>query len=151
LAASYLGGVGHGLADEAGFVDTGDIVELRDDRYHFVGRKEGIINIGGQKVHPEEVEAVINQHPVVEMSLVRGRRNPIMGAVVVADIVVRPQATLFPVGPGAADPQDGQKSLARGILEFCRGELAPHKVPAMIRFVPSLDVAPSGKLVRSYA
>ena len=59
------------LADADGFVDTGDIVEQRGERYHFVGRKGGIINIGGLKVHPEEVEAVINRHPQVRMSLVR--------------------------------------------------------------------------------
>ena len=148
---SYLGGAGNSLADEAGFVDTGDMVELRGDRYHFVGRKEGIINIGGQKVHPEEVEGVINRHPVVEMSLVKGRRSPITGAIVVADVVVRPQAAPSAVDPVAADPQDDQKSIARDILEFCRNELAAHKVPAMIRIVPSVDVAPSGKLVRKYA
>ena len=51
------------LADEDGFVDTGDMLELRGDRYYFAGRREGIINVGGQKVHPEEVEAVINRHP----------------------------------------------------------------------------------------
>ena len=44
--------------DGDGFVDSGDIVELRGDRYYFVGRRGGIINIGGLKVHPEEIEAV---------------------------------------------------------------------------------------------
>jgi acyl-coenzyme A synthetase/AMP-(fatty) acid ligase len=151
LASSYLGGARNGLADEAGFVDTGDMVELRGGRYYFVGRKEGIINIGGQKVHPEEVEAVINRHPTVEMSLVKGRRSPITGAIVVADVVLRPHTTPAAVGPAAADPQHDQNSLGRDILEFCRGELAAHKVPAMIRIVPSLEVAPSGKLARMYA
>ena len=42
------------LADAEGFVDTGDMVELRGDRYYFVGRRGGIINVGGLKVHPEE-------------------------------------------------------------------------------------------------
>ena len=42
------------------------------------------------KVHPEEVEAVINQHPCVLMARVRGRRSPITGALVVADVVVKP-------------------------------------------------------------
>ena len=44
--------------------------------------------MGGLKVHPEEVEAVINRHPQVRMSLVRTRKNPITGALVVADIVL---------------------------------------------------------------
>ena len=64
------------LTDEDGFVDTGDMVELRGDRYYFVGRRGGIINVGGLKVHPEEVEAVINRHPDVQMSLVRGAPQP---------------------------------------------------------------------------
>ena len=71
-----------------GFVDTGDALELRGDRYYFVGRRDGIINVGGLKVHPEEVEAVINRHPRVRMSLVRTRKNPITGALVVADVVL---------------------------------------------------------------
>ena len=78
------------LADADGFVDTGDMVELRGDRYYFVGRREGVINVGGLKVHPEEVEAIINQHPCVQMARVRGRRSPITGALVVADVVVKP-------------------------------------------------------------
>jgi acyl-CoA synthetase (AMP-forming)/AMP-acid ligase II len=40
-------------------VDTGDMVELEDGRYYFRGRIGGVINVGGQKVYPEEVEAVI--------------------------------------------------------------------------------------------
>ena len=65
------------------------MVELRGDRYYFVGRRDGVINVGGLKVHPEEVEAVINRHPRVQMSLVRARKNPFTGAVVVADVVAK--------------------------------------------------------------
>ena len=87
-ASRYVGGE-QALADADGFVDTGDIVERRGDRYYFVGRKGGIINIGGLKVHPEEIEAVINRHPQVRMSLVRPKRSPITGAIVVADVVLK--------------------------------------------------------------
>ena len=62
LASRYIG-TQQSLVDKDGFVDTGDIVERRGDRYYFVGRKDGVINVGGLKVHPEEVEAVINKHP----------------------------------------------------------------------------------------
>ena len=48
-----------------GWVDTGDMVELRGERYYFAGRRGGIINVGGLKINPEEVEAVINRHPGV--------------------------------------------------------------------------------------
>ena len=76
-ATRYLGSGAASLADADGFVDTGDMVERRGERYYFVGRRGGIINVGGAKVHPEEVEAVINNHPGVQMSLVKARRSPI--------------------------------------------------------------------------
>src|SRR6185503_3709804 len=77
------------LRDDDGFVDSGDMVERRGDRYYFVGRRGGIINIGGLKVHPEEVEAVINRHPQVRMSLVRPKRSPFTGAIAIADVVLK--------------------------------------------------------------
>ena len=58
-ARAYIGRRAGALTDAEGFVDSGDMVELRGERYHFVGRRGGIINIGGLKVHPEEIEAVI--------------------------------------------------------------------------------------------
>jgi acyl-coenzyme A synthetase/AMP-(fatty) acid ligase len=129
------------LADESGFVDTGDMVERRSDRYYFVGRRDGTINIGGLKVHPEEVEAVINGHPKVQMSLVRARKNPITGFLLAADVLPHSQ----PENPGACELLKGE------IMAACRRGLASHKVPVTIRFVANLDMAASGKLVRSVA
>jgi acyl-coenzyme A synthetase/AMP-(fatty) acid ligase len=136
----YLGGP-NPLADENGFVDTGDMVERRIDRYHFIGRKGGIVNIGGLKVHPEEIEAIINSHPNVQMSRVTGRKSPIMGALVTADVLPRSQ----PNGPDACE------LLKSEIIAICRHGLAAYKVPVAIRLVSQLDVAASGKLVRSVA
>src|SRR5205809_843721 len=138
-ATRYLGHEDGPLADRDGFVDTGDMLERRGDRYHFVGRRGGIINVGGSKVHPEEVEAVINGHPHVRMSLVRTRKNPITGALVVADVVLREE-------PEAANGRVAE--LEHEIMQRCRETLARHKVPAAIRFVSALAVTPSGKLVR---
>ncbi len=143
-AVGYLGTEGSALLDAEGFVDTGDIVELRGDRCYFAGRRGGIINVGGLKVHPEEVEAVINRHPEVRMSLVRSRKNPITGAIVVADVVLRVKLD----HGGAIDRTMGLK---REILQVCRDSLPEHKVPAAIRFVSSLDVGAAGKLARHYA
>jgi acyl-coenzyme A synthetase/AMP-(fatty) acid ligase len=138
-SAGYLGKESPRMKDGDGFVDTGDALELRDGRYYFVGRRDGTINVGGLKVHPEEVEAVINRHPEVSMSLVKRKKNPITGALVVADVVLK-----TPVGAG----DHAAQILQREILQFCRGELAVHKVPVALSFVPSLAVSESGKLVR---
>jgi acyl-coenzyme A synthetase/AMP-(fatty) acid ligase len=140
-ASGYVNSGQPPLADAAGFVDTGDIVERNGDRCYFAGRKGGIINVGGLKVHPEEVEAVINRHPCVRMSRVQGRRNPITGSIAVADVVLK------------AEGQDttnraAQIELKDDILKLCRDVLPPHKVPAAISFVPALEVGATGKLVR---
>ena len=140
-ALRYLGNSTETLLDPEGFVDTGDVVEQRGERCYFIGRRGGIINVGGLKIHPEEVEAVINRHPDVRMSLVTARKNPIMGAIVSADVVLT---------------SDIERSLDRAsvestkseILEACRGALPAHKVPATIRVVDSLQVSPSGKIGR---
>jgi acyl-CoA synthetase (AMP-forming)/AMP-acid ligase II len=139
-AHAYIGRRAAALTDEEGFVDTGDMVELRGDRYHFVGRRGGIINIGGLKVHPEEIEAVINRHDAVRMSRVKARRSPITGAIVVADIVL-------------ADGTDASRGdeIKSAIIADCRASLAPHKVPAMIKFVDKLEITAAGKLARSDA
>jgi acyl-coenzyme A synthetase/AMP-(fatty) acid ligase len=138
-ADRYLGPQSEPIRDSDGFVDTRDMLELRGDRYCFVGRRDGVINIGGLKVHPEEVEAVINRHPRVRMSLVRTRKNPITGAIVVADVVLET----------ALANNNGQASkLADEILQICREVLPRHKVPAAIYFVDTLSLAASGKIAR---
>jgi acyl-coenzyme A synthetase/AMP-(fatty) acid ligase len=139
-ASGYIG-TDAALADRDGFVDTGDMVELRGDRYAFAGRRGGIINIGGLKVHPEEVEAVINRHPQVRMSLVRPKANAITGSIVTADVVLK-----------AANENSGEqmRAVKGDILKLCRDALPRHKVPVTISFVPGLDVAATGKLVRHY-
>ena len=139
-AHAYVGRNAAALADCDGFVDTGDMVELHGERYHFVGRRGGIINIGGLKVHPEEIEAVINRHPDVRMSRAKSRRSPITGGIVVADVILADDADPARVS-GIRDQ----------ILDSCRAQLASHKVPAVIRFVEALDVTPAGKLARSDA
>lgn len=140
-AIAYLGEGAPSLRDAEGFVDLGDRLELRDGRYYFMGRSGGIINVGGLKVHPEEVEAVINSHPRVRMSLVRSRRNPITGAVVTAEVVLADAAAI-------AQERAEDERVRQEILAACRAALAAHKVPAAIRFVPSLEMSASGKLVR---
>ena len=118
-----------------GWVNTGDMVELRGERYFFVGRTGGIINVGGLKINPEEVEAVINRQPGVRMSRVLGRKNPITGAIVMAEVVL-------------IDAANDNATFKQVILDACRKSLPAFKVPAILRFVPKLELTAGGKLSR---
>ena len=135
VAHRFAGAQAGPLRDEDGFVDTGDMVERRGDRYYFVGRRGGIINVGGVKVHPEEVEAVLNAHSAVRASRVFARKNPITGAIVVADVLL-------------GDPSQAREGLERDILASCRAQLAAHKTPARLRFVDEMPITDGGKLAR---
>lgn len=139
-ASRYLGESAP-LTDADGYIDTRDMVEFREGRYYFAGRRDGIINIGGMKVHPEEVEAVINRHPRVQGAIVKGRRNPITGAVIIAEVALRRKAS----SEIAHDDAMVKDEIARA----CRASLPAHKVPALIRIVPTLALTTAGKLVRS--
>jgi acyl-coenzyme A synthetase/AMP-(fatty) acid ligase len=73
------------------------------------------------------------------MSLVRPRKSPITGALVVADVVLRDEV----------EAADARADILKGeILRLCRDGLTQHKVPTAIRFVPALAVAATGKLAR---
>ena len=132
-ASDYVGG-SEALKND-GWVDTGDMVERRGTRFYFAGRRGGIINVGGLKINPEEVEAVINRHPGVALSRVSGRKSPITGAIVVADVVL-------------TDAANDNASFKEELLALCRAKLPALKVPAMVRFVEKLELTPGGKLNR---
>lgn len=141
-ADRYLGDDAPPIKDAAGFVDTRDMVERRDDRFFFAGRRDGVINVGGLKVYPEEVEAVISRHPEVHMCIVRARKSAITGAVVVADVVLR---------PSSSSPGHDAKGAQDDILQLCRETLPSHKVPAAINIVPMLMISGAGKVMRQNA
>ncbi len=134
-ALRFLSATTAPLADADGFVDTGDMVEQRGDRIFFAGRRGGVINVGGAKVHPEEVEAALNEHGAVRASYVFARRNPIVGALVVADVVLR-------------DPSAPVEGLEQSILASCRARLPAYMTPSKLRFVAELAVTDGGKLSR---
>jgi acyl-coenzyme A synthetase/AMP-(fatty) acid ligase len=107
---------------EDGWFCTGDLVEEADDGYlRIVGRREEIINVGGQKVLPSEVESVLLAMPAIADCAVRGERNAITGQAVVADVVLAPQA----------DPQGIRQQVRR----HCRARLERYKVPAKVAVV----------------
>jgi acyl-CoA synthetase (AMP-forming)/AMP-acid ligase II len=129
----YLGAAD--LEGGDGWIDTGDQVELRDGRWHFRGRANGTINVGGDKVFPEEVERAILELPEVGLARVAGRRSSIMGQLVEAVVV-----------PAMAGADSGE--LARRVRDHCRARLVAYKVPAVVRVVSSLATEATGKLDR---
>jgi acyl-CoA synthetase (AMP-forming)/AMP-acid ligase II len=133
VGAAYLGD--QGVLAHDGWVDTNDRVEVVGQRVYFRGRESGLINVGGDKVHPEEVERSILSHPDVALARVYAKQNPIMGALVAADIVARPGA------PAAAE-------LCPAILQHLRSRLKKHMIPVTMRFVENLDTNAAGKLRR---
>lgn len=135
VASRYLGDTLLRRSDD-GFIDTGDLVEQVGDRVYFRGRREGIINVGGLKVYPEEVEAVLLAHPDVLVARVWPRKSPITGAVVAADIVIREAGDFTFEG------------LRQELFRGCRASLAKHKVPSSIRQVEHISLTSSGKVAR---
>ena len=107
--------------DEAGWMDTGDLVEQDGDYVRFLGRQSEIINVGGRKVYPAEVESALLQVQNIKDATVRGERNAITGNIVVARI-------------NLIEPEE-RTSVHRRIREFCRSRLERYKVPVRIEIV----------------
>jgi acyl-coenzyme A synthetase/AMP-(fatty) acid ligase len=83
----------------------------------------------------------------VQASLVRSRKNLITGQIVIADVVLRQDLDGAGAIGGSADAE--REILRREILATCRQSLANYKVPAAIRFVAALELAATGKSVRT--
>ena len=114
---------------------TGDVVEqVGENRLLFVSRTTGMINAGGYKINPEEVEAVLRKYPGVTDAQVYGRPSRIAGALVVADVL-------------REDTED-ESRFEEKITVFLKAQLQEWKVPRIIRTVESLDVSTTGKKTR---
>ena len=104
--------------DEDGWYNTNDVVEV-DGRYiRILGRATELINVGGQKVYPSEVESAVLELDNVVEATVWGEANPITGQVVAARVTLE-------------QPED-QESFERRLHRFCRGRLADYKIPLVI-------------------
>ena len=106
-----------------GYFITGDRVEQDGEYLRFLGRDSELINVGGQKVFPAEVEAVLLQCEIVGDAVVYSQANPITGKIVCADVQLR----------GPSDESEARRT----IKKFCSQHLEPFKVPVKIRFVES--------------
>jgi long-chain acyl-CoA synthetase len=104
-----------------GYFITGDRVEIDGEYLRILGRESELINVGGQKVFPSEVEGVLLECDLVEEAVVYGERHPLTGKIVCADVQLR----------GAQDENDARRVIKR----FCAERLEPFKVPVKLRFV----------------
>ena len=108
---------------EDGWFITGDKVEVKSEYLKIVGRDTDIINVGGEKVSPLEVENVILQMDNVEYVTVYGEKNFITGQMVVAEVNLSSDESLM--------------SLKKRIHEFCKDKLGKYKIPAKIKITDS--------------
>ncbi len=114
-----------------GYFRTGDQGFLDEQSYlTLTGRLKELINRGGEKIAPLEVDAVLLEHPAVAEAVCFGVPDPKYGEEVQAAVVLRGQAT-------AAD-----------IVAFCRGRLADFKVPKTIHLLTALPRTATGKIQR---
>ena len=113
---------------------TGDIAKMDEDGYFYiVDRKKDMINVGGFKVYPREVEDVLFEHPDIKEAGVVGISDEFSGEAVKAFVVLK----------------DPSKSLAeQGVLDFCKSRLAKYKVPKKVEFVDELPKTLIGKVLR---
>lgn len=124
------------LADHGGWINTGDLVKQSGDRWVFMGRASGIINVGGNKVVPETVERVISAVEGVACAVVKPRKSAIMGQLVEALIL----------------PHDGVDfaELKVRVQKHCRSFLESYEVPVFISQMTDIGFSSSGKIKRTY-
>lgn len=122
----YLNDSGQSF-DKDGWFKTGDLVEEKEDGYYrIVGRKSEIINVGGEKVLPGEVENVILELDYIQDCVVFAKESPIVGQVVAARVVL------------TSDFQEID-NVKRLIRAYCREKLERYKVPAVVIVADSLE------------
>ncbi len=120
---------------EDGWFITGDLGKIDEDNFlTIVGRKQNVINFIGIKIFPLEVEAALNQYPLIEESMVYGKEHPIYGQLPVAKIILK----------NGADKRIDLQKLRR----FCYKRLAAYKAPKEFICVNELPKTASGKIKR---
>ena len=118
------------------YYHSGDLIEWvnkEEGIFKFKSRKNELINVGGNKVNPEEVEASINAIEGVRQSLVYGKANSIIGNVLIAEVQLEEGSTLSDL--------DIRRSLKEQLQDF--------KIPRKIQFVDAFSLTRTGKLKRS--
>ncbi|WP_432992671.1 class I adenylate-forming enzyme family protein [Dactylosporangium sp. CA-233914] len=137
----YLELTGHGAEasrsarDAHGWLPTGDLGWRDEDGYvYLVGRADDVINRGGEKLHPQEVEHVLLGHPAVGSAAVVAAPHERLGQVPVAFVMLRPHRT--------------EAGLVEELDRLCAQRLPRHKWPAAITVTAELPTSPTGKVLR---
>ncbi len=120
--------------DEDGWYNTEDAVEIDGPYLRILGRTTDLINVGGQKVYPAEVENILLEMDNVREATVWGHSSPVTGQIVAARLSL-------------AQPEDPD-ALEQRLHRFCRGRLAAHKVPLYIEIVDGAHHGPRFKKIR---
>ncbi len=121
-----------------GWFSTGDLGVIDDEGYLFIsGRTKDIINVAGMKIFPQEVEAVLESHPVIKEACVFAHGHDTLGEIPYAYVVLKPNVK---DPPTEAD-----------LKNYCIQHLSQHKIPGRIMFINSLKRTASGKLMRDEA
>lgn len=116
-----------------GAVPTGDAVVVENDRVVITGRiSSDEINVGGAKVSAGVVRAVLQEHPDIAWAQVRGRRSPMVGNLVVADLVLEPGV-------------EAGKELNAAVTAWCADRLPEYGVPRMLKVLDEIPVTATGK------
>ena len=116
-----------------GWFKTGDLVEVTEDGYiKIVGRKNEVINVGGQKVLPNEVESVILSMEEIEDCMVYGEKNLITGQTVICDVVIKNEISNIKVL----------------IRKFCKDKLDTYKIPTKVNIVNETNFSDRFKKIR---
>lgn len=133
LFSGYLTGVGAGVRHEKNtWFATGDIVTIDESGIVlYRGRKKNVINCGGNKVFPEEVEGVLRKIPEIDLVRVSAEPHPLLGDLVIAEVVLTAEGT----------PNIEQWRAV------CYRELSGYKVPKEFRIVSELPKTGSGKVM----
>lgn len=120
------------LTDMGGWIDTGDLVEVRNGRAYFCGRAgNAMINVGGQKAFSPDIEGCLMSHPDVVWAQVSARRAPLVGYLPVASVVLR----------ASMEPETAEAMLTA----HCEGKLADFAIPRMWAFFDSVPMRASLK------
>lgn len=116
-----------------GWFRTGDQGYRDGDGYYFLtGRLKELINRGGEKVAPREVDEVLLSHPAVGQAVAFAVPHPRLGEDVFAAVVLRPEAAVTD----------------HALRQFCLSRLAPQKVPSRFLFVEAIPKGATGKIQR---